>query len=208
MGKEIRLLVKDSLYKRSFLAIRKIRDGISVLLSDDSFIAEGDLKARLMIWNVDNRVPYLFSRKHNPKTDLPVKNPHFSYHPPSEFHLTSNKGMPYLYRGIMHLELMLHQETVIPWLKIVTKPVSRMSPYFKERACDHVTEVSQDCSLEIAVDILKEKSNDYVLQIPLDLTKTSSIDWGNEELISTAYFSFAVKETEPQEPTLAWASYH
>jgi hypothetical protein len=102
---------------------------ISCGLRDRTYIAP-QMRERIGIWNAYNRVGIEYVVPTDPKTLLPVENPHFTYHPPGVFHLkahdASSTNDEDVFRGIACVDVTLSQQVEMPWLRLVSKPLNEL----------------------------------------------------------------------------------
>ncbi len=102
---------------------------ISFGLTDKTFISP-IFRSRILLWNAYNRVTASYLIESNSSTLEGVKNPHFTYHPPIQFHLKDNKSKKKkdkaLFEGLCDVPIALNQQQEIPWIRAITRPVSEM----------------------------------------------------------------------------------
>jgi len=53
------------------------------------------------------------------------RNPHFTFHPPIYHHLRAD-GEPEVLAGLMEVGIMLHEMSVVPWIRLVTRPYEQL----------------------------------------------------------------------------------
>lgn len=128
---------------------------VSVGLTDKTFVAS-DFKAQNFVWSAYNRETLHYVVPSDTSALKPIHNPHLTFHPPHDFHLTANRGRK-LFEGIADLALMLHQDGVVPWVRFISAPVSELRdaglPRNPERAEELlVRPPATDCSLGFGVD--------------------------------------------------------
>src|SRR5713101_7541425 len=100
---------------------------ISFGLNDRAYISSS-FRARNFVWNMYNRVTAEYEIQSDISRLEPVKNPHFIFHAPIYFHLTTNKGKAddALWAGICETRLVLKQQTEMPWIRAITTPLHEM----------------------------------------------------------------------------------
>jgi hypothetical protein len=170
------------------------RDGISVVLADTAFISPR-FRARQDLWNVDNRVTVQYLIPHSPHALHPVLHPHLTFHPPMSFHVRANKDPEMLFEGIADVGLMLVDDTRVPWIRFVSKPVRELMPT-KARARATVISVpveSADVSVGLAVNFVRPGANDSSGGLV-----DRFLDWGQYRL------HVFCEALHAQQPTLAW----
>lgn len=129
----------------------------SVGLSDKTFVAP-DFKAQNFVWSAFNRETLHYLVPSNPSTLKPIRNPHLTFHPPHDFHLRANDGQ-LLFEGIGDLNIMLSQDSVVPWIRFVSKPIKMLSNAGPPRNPDRTQELliqapNEDCSIGLAIDFV------------------------------------------------------
>jgi hypothetical protein len=132
-------------------------DSVSVGLAARTFISPR-FHARQDLWNVDNRVAVQYLVPHMPEELRPVRNPHLTFHPPITFHLRAN-GDELLFEGIADVDVMLAEDSRVPWIRFVSGPVSELAragaPRNPNTSALRVPVESTDVSLGIAVDFIR-----------------------------------------------------
>lgn len=109
------------------------KDGsISVGLNDRAFIPP-DMDVHHGVWSAFNRQAIQYIIAHDPKALKPIGSAHLTFHPPGTFHLTKGKGKKPFF-GIGDVDLTVRQDGWMPWAKIVSKSVSKLSAATKGRA--------------------------------------------------------------------------
>jgi hypothetical protein len=109
------------------------KDGsISIGLTDRAFIPP-DMNVYHGVWSAFNRQAIQYIVAHDPKALKQIGSPHLTFHPPAVFHLTKGKGKKPFF-GIADVDLTVRQDGWMPWAKIVSKPVSKLSDATKGRA--------------------------------------------------------------------------
>jgi hypothetical protein len=100
---------------------------ISFGLTDATYISPA-FKVQHHIWNAYNRINMQYTSPSDPEALERVTNPHFTFHPPAIFQLTSrtHKGKNALFRGIADIGVTLHQQGEMPWLRATTAPLSQL----------------------------------------------------------------------------------
>lgn len=192
------LTVTDRLRPKRIGWIGLQPDGsVSVGLSDRAFISP-DFKARNFVWNAYNRVTLNYVVESDTEALMPVKNPHLTFHPPIYFHLTGGKGK-HLYEGIADLEIMLSQEGIVPWVRFISKPISRLPTAGVPRQGGNATVLNfnapnSDCSIGLAIDFVR---SGYAVEKG-DAALQEVINWQSYQLAVSAHF------LKPQNATLAW----
>jgi hypothetical protein len=100
---------------------------ISCGLRDRTYIAP-EMRARVNIWNLYNRVGIKYVIPNHPATLEPVVNPHFTFHPALKFHLKSDKDRAFkdeaIFEGIAEVRLVLQQQKEMPWIRATSQPLS------------------------------------------------------------------------------------
>jgi hypothetical protein len=171
---------------------------VSVGLADRTFISPR-FHARQFVWNAYNRVTVQYLIPHSPDELRPVENPHLTFHPPIYFHLRANNDEE-LFAGIAEVEIMLAQDTRVPWVRFVSRPARDMAVAGTPRDPKSTTVIkvpveSSALSLGLAVDFARPGT-----QIPSGGLMDHFVDCGENRL---HVFCEALEE---QQPTLAW--YH
>jgi hypothetical protein len=155
------------------------------------------------VQNIDNRVTVQYLVSHSPEELRPVTNPHFTFHPPMLFHLKADHdpGMPF--EGVADVALMLDDDTRVPWIRFVSKPVCELVPT-KARPGAAVISVpveSADVSVGLAVDFVRtgESASSGGLV-------DRFLDWGPFLNLGPYRLHVFCEALAAQQPTLAW--YH
>lgn len=109
---------------------------ISFGLSDRTYVSPR-LCIRHFVWSAFNRITSQYIIPNDPSTLLPVRNPHFTYHPAAMFHLKANIDKKAedeaIFEGIADLGLVLHQQGEMPWIRATSAPLSTRKPPGKMR---------------------------------------------------------------------------
>jgi hypothetical protein len=56
------------------------------------------------------------------------RNPHFTFHPPIYHHLRT-EGEPELLAALMEVGLMLHQDSTVPWVRLISRPYRELKTF-------------------------------------------------------------------------------
>jgi len=150
-------------YRRSaaigWLSFQK--DGsISFGLNDETFTSPKFLE-HYSIWSAYNRVAVRYTVPSNDEALVRIKQPHFTFHPPSQFHLKT-RDMPQadaLFFGIADPKFVVWQQSEMPWIRAVSAQVGYLkSPSFRHGGAQPVVlsigPVSEYQSVAIAVDFI------------------------------------------------------
>lgn len=168
---------------------------ISFGLNDQTFIAPR-VKETRFVWNAYNRITTKYRILSNKNELLPVINPHFTFHPPAFFHLRTNKEEP-IFEAIADVNLTLHQENIMPWLRITSMPVNNIKS--TKTRNDHVN------NEYININPLNVKNS---IQIDVDFVKKSYNfkPHKSEKIINCTDFNLRIKYgiSYPQLATLQW----
>jgi hypothetical protein len=97
---------------------------ISFGLNDRTYISP-KFKAQHFVWSAFNRIGIQYEVQSDPAALEPVRNPHFTFHPPHWFHLKSD-GDGALFEAIADVPLALHQDSEMPWLRAVSTPLRQL----------------------------------------------------------------------------------
>jgi hypothetical protein len=102
---------------------------ISFGLNDRTYISP-KFRARIGVWSAYNRVGIRYAIPSDQAALEPVQNPHFSFHPPGQFHLKEHNAKPddVLFHGIALVDLTVRQQSRMPWLRAVSAPFSSLRP--------------------------------------------------------------------------------
>jgi hypothetical protein len=102
---------------------------ISVGLRDRTFVLES-ARIRKNLWNAYNRIGIKYIAQNANEPMLPVANPHFTYHPPIQFHLKSNSQRKSedeeIFSGIADVGIVLSQQREMPWVRATSAAVSKL----------------------------------------------------------------------------------
>jgi hypothetical protein len=110
-------------------------NSLSVGLADRAPVSPR-FHARQFLWNAYNRVTLQYLVPGNTDDLLPVRNPHLTFHPPVYFHLRANDDEE-LFAGIADVRIMLEQDSVVPWIRFVARPVREMRHRRAQSAANH-----------------------------------------------------------------------
>jgi len=158
---------------------------VSVGLNDRAFVSP-DFNAKNFVWSAFNRekLQYLVPTLRDGLKG--IRNPHLTFHPPHWFHLRETSGKR-LFEGIGDLGLMLKQDGIVPWIRFVSKQVSKLNvsamPRHPQRTSTITTRPdTEDCSIGLGVDFIR---TDIAPQTD-NLLSSNFIDYGEFRLhIST-----------------------
>ncbi len=89
------------------------------------------------------------------------RNPHFTFHPPIYHHLRTD-GEPELLAALMEVGLMLQQDSMVPWVRLVSRPCRELKTFIGARKGSGVL------GFEIA-------KPDLSAQVELDFIRTSDV---------------------------------
>ena len=131
-------------------------DSVSVGLNDRAFIAP-DFEEKQYVWNVYNRVSVQYLVPEHSDRVRGIPNPHLTVHPPAWFQLGITKGKK-IFEGIGDLQIMLNQDGIVPWIRFVTRQVSKLKSG-PVRAPDRTRILTlpaptYDCSIGLGVDFV------------------------------------------------------
>lgn len=176
---------------------------ISVGLSDRAYVAPR-FQSRLFVWNAYNRQTIEFAVPSDPTGLDRVRNPHFTYHPPSWFHLKADrisKGEA-LFEAIGDMGIVLAQQTEAPWIRAISSPLRDLrSAGLKWQRVPTgdlpVNVTSEDISIQTAVDFIRPSA----VGLDDDLT-TWTFVWGSVGI------RVRVSLTVPRVATLGWFHSH
>src|SRR5436190_14198490 len=168
-------------------------DAISVGLVDRVFVAP----ERLNDQHVDRgKLEYLVPD--SPAALHQIKNLHLTFHPPIYFHVRAPHTAE-IFAGLAEIRLMIPQEPVIGWLKMVSRRFSDLSPARGHRR-KTTTEIcpvpisTPNCSIGLGVDFVAP-------HVMIDGTPppfSRFIEWGDVRI--HAY----CQQLNAQIPTLSW----
>ena len=100
---------------------------ISFGLRDRTFVLES-ARVRLNLWNAYNRVQIQYVTPNATEPLLAVENPHFTFHPPIQFHLKSNSQLKSqdkeIFSGIADVGITLTQQREMPWIRATSAPLT------------------------------------------------------------------------------------
>jgi hypothetical protein len=102
---------------------------ISFGLRDRTFVLES-ARIRSNLWNAYNRVGIRYVAPNVTDPLLPVDNPHFTFHPPIQFHLKSNSQLKSqdeeIFSGIADVGITLSQQNEMPWIRATSAPLGQL----------------------------------------------------------------------------------
>ncbi len=131
---------------------------VSVGLNDRAFVSP-DFKAQNFVWSAFNRetIHYLVPTARDSLRG--IRNPHLTFHPPHWFHLRETGGKR-LFEGIGDLKLMLEQDGTVPWVRFVSKQVSKLGAVARPRKPERtriitVRTETEECSVGLGVDFVR-----------------------------------------------------
>jgi hypothetical protein len=174
---------------------------ISFGLQEKTFVSP-KLRIRQGLWNAFNRRRLRFEIPSDPDALTPIRNPHFTYHPPGLFHLKANTDRSSedeeIFRGVARVAVVLDQETKMPWVKAITGPLCQLPSGGVRsdsiKAEELVLTVPSDrMSMCIAIDFVKPE---YAGQI--EYLSCWCVPWHDVALRIALSFTF------PQIPMLTW----
>lgn len=190
--------VENSLYSLAWISLQD--DGSVSLGLSDRFFTTIPIDGKNFLFNYYNRVTtefILFDDK-SPKSTL--KSPHITFHPSIYFHLTDDTKKE-RWAGIADVDLILLQEPVFSWIRLVTRPINQL-PRFTPRKNNlkdlHITTKlsNGDISLGLGVDIVSKNLNFS------DEHLIDQFEWRSRKFI------VFTKLLPKQKPTIAWYHQH
>lgn len=104
------------------------------------------------------------------------RNPHFTFHPPMYHHLRTNRE-PELLAGLMDVGLILAEQGVVPWIRLVSRPYGTLKPFGETREKNAVLRFAaptDESSLLIELD--------FVRAVPADIERQYMYTQVAEEL--------------------------
>jgi len=162
-------------------------------------------RERIPIWNAYNRIEIQYVAPNVSEPLLPVENPHFTFHPPFQFHLKSNNQRvsedEQIFSGIADVQLTLMQQQTMPWIRATTAPLSELPEQRAVRSDGIPTE-----HLKIAVPAI---FNNACAAVEIDFIRTVdvSVDLSGPtwEFVWGQYaIRICLKSLDPQPATLSW----
>ena len=87
------------------------------------------------------------------------RNPHFTFHAPIYHHLHT-EGEPELVAGLMEIGMMLRHTTIVPWVRLVSRPYKQLPSFHHERGTS-VLEFhadNPDASAQVELDFADTRS--------------------------------------------------
>lgn len=177
---------------------------ISVGLKDRAYVSP-KLRERQFLWNAYNRLTIEYVVPSDPKSLLPVQNPHFTFHPDVMFHLKSNvdrkRKDESIFEGIADVGIVLQQQGEMPWIRATSAPLDELSPSGPPR-----NDVSETAELATHAPIFMPRSS---TRIEIDFIKPGDVVECRDE--STWEFAWQkvglrikVGHVAPQIATLSW----
>jgi len=150
---------------------------ISFGLNDNTFISP-KFRARKFLWNAYNRVRAEYIVTSEPEALEPIRNPHFTFHPPNYFHLRESGGVSTrrtnkrkarttfnddddaVFAGIQDVPITLRQQGQLPWIRAISAPLNTLRA--SGRRADSIPDApplvvssAANISLGIAIDLLR-----------------------------------------------------
>ncbi len=174
---------------------------ITVGLTDRKFYCKPIL-ARQGVFSYYNPVITIHDLpSHRNPGDTTIVNPHFTFHAPSIFQLTSpaTKKEKALYRGVTDPLLALDQLEKVPWVRAITQPIKSLPcGGIRHGSTDAeqfiVTAATEDTSILIAFDFVR-----HDLQIATTHDVSTEVDWHGRRL------SIGMSVLPEQDGVLSWA---
>jgi hypothetical protein len=172
---------------------------VSVGLFDKSYIAP-QFKGRHFLWNAYNRVRIRYVVPSDPNALEPVKNPHFTYHATSWFHLKPARWQDgdTLFEGIADVPITLAQDTWMPWIRATSSPMCQLKSGGRREGKIEVEDLAirsstEFLSVRIEVDFIRPEHCENS-----DTGWQWSVAWKNVGI------RIRLLITYPQVATLAW----
>jgi hypothetical protein len=111
-----------------------------------------------MIWNWYNRVKLEYRVPYATVAQVPVENPHLTFHPPLLFHFRPNGG-PDQFEAIAEARLVTGIGETLEWVRFVSKPIEQLREAGPPRdpartAVEVVTPSRLDCSIGLGIDFV------------------------------------------------------
>jgi hypothetical protein len=122
----------NRLVKVAWLSLQP--DGsISFGLTEKTFVSPSFI-GRVDVFNLYNQVEIEFLAESNPNKLRGVANPHFTFHPRILFHLTDSggrgkKNVKEVFRGINDVEMTVAQYGILPWIRAISPPMSKLKTF-------------------------------------------------------------------------------
>jgi|GEM_PF-3521225 len=170
---------------------------VSIGLSDRAFVSP-DFRAKHFVWSAFNRVTLHYAVPSEENSLKSIRNPHLTFHPPNWFHLTANDGKR-LFEAITDLKIMLDQSNSIPWIRFVSKQITKLPPAGIPLKPQLTTILSiplndDKCSVGIGIDFMRTASGDEIPNTLFD----QFIPWQDY------FLRIHAVELAPQVATLSW----
>ena len=125
MAANIRLLTEHDGLLRSFAWVSLLDDGaVSVGFLDKTFRVPA-LASKVEVDGVVHRQTVDLKSIHGNEA---ISNPHFTFHPSAYYHLRAN-GEAELFSGLLMVDLVVQNEGVLPWIRVISNPVASLSRF-------------------------------------------------------------------------------
>lgn len=156
-----------------------------------------------MAFGVFNRAKMQYRVPSDSDTLEPIKNPHFTYHPPFSFRLKEHKARndDALFCGIADLDLTLRQQRKMPWLRAISAPLHTLHSQrgYRDAATleEWILEVPSEC-LSINMDLNFLLANKRYIDAP----SRWHFAWSGVVLQASMSFTY------PRAAELSWFHFH
>jgi hypothetical protein len=174
---------------------------ISFGLQDRTYISPR-MRIRSGIWNAYNRQRATFEIESDPSALEPVRNPHFTYHPPGLFHLKANNDRSNadedIFNAPARVAVAVDQDGEMDWIRAISNPLASIASGGIRHGGETVEELAiniplPNASVCIAIDFIRPEAVGFA-----DNLSCWTMPWGTEAIRVTASF------TTTRIATLAW----
>lgn len=193
---------KNRRVKAAWLSLQP--DGsISFGLTDKTFVAP-KFMGRFGVFNLYNQVEAAFLIRGDSVGLRKITEPHFTFHPPTLFHLTGkdrNHSIE-VFRGINDVELTVSQHGHLRWLRAISPPMSQMKTYGARNDNLRTTVLTADV-----------ESEELTIGVSLDFVKPGVVDGQVADTVrfidhGAIRIRCEISVHPLQIPTLAWFHSH
>jgi hypothetical protein len=207
---EISLLMQINICARYQTKLCKVAwtslqpDGsISFGLTEKTFVSP-QFMGRIDVFSLYNQVVTEFLIESNPSRLVGVLNPHFTFHPRIQFHLTDSGGRQRkhnrreIFRGINDVEHTVDLYGKLPWIRAITAPIAKQKSFGLRQNSLETQNLEIMCkgteeSISIGLDFVRPDAVEGLLR-----QGVFAMNW------HAVAFCFSISSVKAQLSTLSW----